>query len=159
MTEHRSLVAIVAGIVGIVVISVAVVILTGTRPAEFPPGSPQAALQAYLQDWEDGDLEAAYTAFSSQVRAQVSYPQYQRAADEFRMYGFPPNGPSRRVLFDRVRGEGDRMTVEVTVEELYGDGLSVNASRSSRSIRMVLQDGTWRIAQALVWLDPGHFPE
>jgi hypothetical protein len=74
---------------------------------------------------------------------------YQRAVDASGI-GVEPN---RSVLFDRTDGEGDAVEVHLIVEEFYGDGLSGDTYRSPRDVRLVREDGEWRIDQPLVWLD------
>jgi hypothetical protein len=46
--------------------------------------------------------------------------------------------------------------VPVTVEELYGDGLNQNVSRSTRYLPMVRDADGWRIDESLIWLDPTY---
>ena len=62
--------------------------------------------------------------------------------------------PDRTVLFDSSTGTGDRVQLHLIVEEFYGDGLSGDTYRSPRDVRLVREDGEWRIDQALIWLDP-----
>ncbi len=160
MSSNRSLLSIAAGIVALLALTVAVVLLAGDRkPHEFAPDSPEAALQGYLAAWDTRDIPAAYSYFSERVRSTTSLEQYQLAADDFARYQMPPNGPVRRVFIDRVIGSGDRVTVQLIVEERYGDGLSNNVQRSMRSVRMVSDTvshvvNRWRIDEPLVYLDP-----
>ena len=74
---------------------------------------------------------------------------YQRAVDS---WGVDAE-PDRTVLFDSTTGTGDRVQLHLIVEEFYGDGLSGDTYRSPRDVRLVREDGEWRIDQALVWLD------
>lgn len=155
MSSNRSLLFIAGGVIALVVLAVAVVLLAGDRkPQAFPPNSPEAALQDYVAAWDDHDIEAAYGSFSERVRSSTTLEEYQRAADEFATYGMPPNGPDRRVFIDEVTGSYPRVVVHLTVEELYGDGLSQNVQRSTRSVAMVRDPDGWRIDQPLVWFDP-----
>jgi hypothetical protein len=62
--------------------------------------------------------------------------------------------PTRRALFDGRLGEGDSIRLQVTVEEIYGDGLSASSNRYQREVRMVRENGGWRIDEPLVWLEP-----
>ena len=159
MSPTRTLAVIAGGIVALVVISVAVVLLAGDRRAqEFPPGSPEAAVQAYLRAWEDEDAAVTWEYFSAQLHEEYSFEEYERAVSEYYLYGAPP-GTSRTVFIDGVEGSGDRVTVELTVEEFYGDGLGTSSYRSPRSVRMVREDGAWKLRDLLIWLDPAPFPE
>lgn len=157
MTSNRSMVAIVAGILALVAVTVVVVLVAGEpKPQEFPPDSAEAAVQGYLEAWDDRDIEAAYGFFSERVRASTSLDDYRPTADDFLRYGMPPNGPDRRVSIGDASDDGGRVVVPVTVEELYGDGLNQNVSRSTRFVQMVRDPDGWRIDELLVWLDPTY---
>lgn len=153
MTTDRGLLLIGGGILALVVIAVVVVLVAGHRSdATFEPGSPEAAIQTYLSALDEDDLEAAYTAFSTNVQERWSLEDYRRTVDSY-----PPDfgrDTPRRVLFDRVDETDGRARVHLTVEEFYGDGLSGDTYRSSRQIRMVREADDWRIDDLLVWLDP-----
>ena len=154
MSSNRSLLAIVAGVLTLVAVTVVVVLVAGEpKPQEFPPDSAEAAVQDYLGAWDDRDTEAAYGFFSERVRASTRLGDYQRAADDFLAYGMPPNGPDRRVSIGDATDEGDQKVVPVTVEELYGDGLNQSVNRSTRFVQMVRDPDGWRIDEPLVWLD------
>ena len=150
---NRSLLLIAAAVLALVVLTVAVVLVAGNRaPTQYPPDSPEAALQGYLAAFEADDVEAAHAYFSAPVRERMDLEAYERAIDEgHRMY--PPDS-SRSVLFDRRSGEGDSVRLHLTVEEFYGEGLNGTTNRSPREIRLVREDGAWRIDEPLVWLDP-----
>jgi hypothetical protein len=155
---NRGLLLIGAGIVGLLLITIVVVILAGNvGEADIPPGSPQAAIQAYLAAFEDDNLELAHGFFSNAIREQWSLEDYRRSVEG---YGMDRGGQARRVLFDRADETDGRVRVHLTVEEFYGDGLSGDVYRSSREIRMVREEGAWRLDQRLVWLDqvPSSFP-
>jgi hypothetical protein len=155
MSSNRSLLYVAAGIIALVALAVAVVLLAGDRkPQEFPADSPEAALQDYLAAWDGRDIPAAYGYFSERVRSTTSLEQYQLAADDFARYQMPPNGPNRRVLIDDVTGSVDRVVVQLTVEDRYGDGLNNDVQRSRRSVRLVRDPDGWRIDEPLVSLDP-----
>lgn len=155
----RGLVAIGVGIGVVAVLAVVAVALSAAQdPGQFPAGSPQAALQAYLQAFEDEEYEAAYAAFSAEVQRQMSVEEFERAATEYGRYATE----SRRVLYDgidQVQTDGDeRATLRLTVEVSYGDILFANRYSYPTEVRMVREDGVWRIDQALVHLDPAPVP-
>ena len=69
MTSGRSVLLIAAGIVGIVVLGVVIVLLAeGREPQAYEPGTPEAAMQAYLAAWDNDDASAAYDYFSNRSR-------------------------------------------------------------------------------------------
>ncbi len=63
---------------------------------------------------------------------------------------------NRATFIDRVEGDETQVTVFLTVEEYYGDGLGESYS-SQRTVRMVHEDG-WKIDELLVGLEPGRVP-
>lgn len=157
MTANRSLLVIAAGILGLTALAVLIVVLAGSGGRQtFEPGSPQAAMQDYLDAWEDEDYERAYGHLSAGARDDVSLAEYRGAATNY--YG-GGDGPRRAVYIDRVSGDGDRVRVELTVEEYHGGGGlgGGGAHRSPREVTMVHEDGAWRIDEPLIWLDPGPF--
>ena len=159
MGSMRSLLIIGLSVVAIVVLATVVVIRAGNRPpVVYPASSPEAAIQDYLQAWADGDDEATLSAFSARVRADLSLDDYRTMASEFRRYQDPPSGPTRRVFIDRATIQGERATVDLTVEESWpAEPLGRNTYRSVRSLALVREDGAWKIDEQLVWLDPGWY--
>ena len=154
MSSNRSLLAIVAGILALVTVTVIVVLVAGEpRPQEFPPDSAEAAVQGYLGAWDDRDIPAAYSFLSEQVRASTRLGDYQRAADDFLAYQMPPGGGERGISIGDAYDDGNQVIVPVTVEELYGDGLNQTINRSTRFVPMVRDTDGWRIDEPLVWLD------
>ena len=92
MTANRSLLAIGAGVIALVVVTLAVVLLTDDAArTSFPSDSPEAALQAYLAALEDDDVDEAYAAFSSDVRSRVSRDAFER---EFELREARRSGPT-----------------------------------------------------------------
>jgi hypothetical protein len=150
-SSSRSLLYVALGVVALAVVTIVVVLLAGNREAaEFPTDSPEAALQAYLAAYEGGDLDAAHAYFSADVRERMDREAYQQAVDSWGV----GTEPDRTVLFDSTTGSGDRVELHLIVEEFYGDGLSGDTYRSPHDVRLVREDGEWRIDQALIWLDP-----
>lgn len=159
--QDRSLLLIALGIVVLVVLVVVAVLLLGNRrPTAFPAESAEGVVQRYLQAYQQGDYEAAYNFFSSDVRASMSLPEYRQVVrDQGGMYG---TDSAPRVSFDRTTGSGERREVHLSVEVFYGDragpfdgGGSVS---SPRVVSMISDDGAWRIDEQLVGLDPGPYP-
>ncbi len=152
----RGLIAIAAGIAAVSVLAIVVLAVAGEGgPSEFPADSPEAALQAYLTAFENGDYPAAYAYFSNAAQATVSLEQFEQAATD---YGTYPEA-SRRVTYDGTDGSGDEVTLQVTVETSSPGGLSSNRYTYSSVVPMVREAGDWRIAEAIVFLEPGWFGE
>jgi len=152
----RGLIAIGVGIGVVAILAVAAVSLSAARdPDQFPADSPQAALQTYLQAFEDEDYEAAYASFSADVKRQLSLEEFERAATDYQQYATE----SPRVLYDGVETDGDeRATLRLTVEASYGGVLFADRYSYPTEVRMVREDGAWRIDQPLVHLDPAPVP-
>jgi hypothetical protein len=155
----RGLIAIGVGIGVVAILAVVAVGLSAARdPDQFPADSPQAALQAYLQAFDDEDYEAAYASFSADARGQMSLEDFDRAATDYHLYATE----SRRVLYDgidEVETDGDeRATLRLTVEVSYGDVLFADRYSYPTEVPMVREEGAWRIDQALVHLDPAPVP-
>jgi hypothetical protein len=152
------LLAIVGGLVVVLVASVLAVLLVGDRPArDYPAGTPEAALQAYLVAWDEGDLIAAYAAFSRAATADVPFAEYRPQAADYRTWNMGADGPTRRVFINDVEIHGDRASLTVTIEETWISSLNTSRNSYGREIPMVLEDDGWRIDQLMVWLEPGFF--
>ncbi len=155
MASQRTLASIVAGIAGILGLTVLIVVLAGQRaPVDYPPDSPEAAVQAYLQAWDADDPAAAYAWFSADAQKQLAFDDYRPIFEEFQRHTEGPDAARRSVFITGTRGSGDRVTVNLTVEEVYGTGLGLNTYRSSRSVVVVREGTSWRLVEPLVWLDP-----
>lgn len=157
--DTRPLLFIGAGILVLVIVSVAVVLLVGRGAAtEYPAGSPEGAFQRYLTAYDDGDYETAYGSFSEDVHAQMSLEEYREGAQ---MYGggMGPSNARQRVLFQGTENDGDRVRLDLVVEYFYGDGMSGGSDRRPLQVNMVREGGEWRIDDPLTGLEPGfHGP-
>jgi hypothetical protein len=152
MTSTRGVLVIAGGILGVVLLGIVVVLLAeGRQPPAYEPGTPEAAMQGYLAAWENNDPGAAYDFFSNSIKATVSREDYVVQSG-----AFGEVGQNRATFIDRVEGDDSQVTVFLTVEEYYGDGLGESYS-SQRTVRMVHEDG-WKIDELLVGLEPGPFP-
>ncbi|MCV0403296.1 MAG: hypothetical protein K5924_06255 [Chloroflexi bacterium] len=155
-SAYRGLILIGLGVVALLVVAGIVVVVAGDRgePA-FEAGSPEAALHDYLAAYEAGQLDAAHAQFSTRVRDRWDIDAYRDAVDGGEA---PGAGAARRVIFEGADVTGEAARVRLTIEEFVGDGLGGDTIRDSREIRMVREDGAWRIDEALVWLDPFRIP-
>lgn len=158
MGSDRSLLAIGVGILVTAALSVAVVVAVGNRPpASFPSGTPERTLQEYLEAWEDEDYEAAYEFFSSKVRAAVTVEAFRDSAEQQEQFGYLPEGFEPHVLLDRVESEGDRASIYLTVETSLLGVPFVGDIRTTRVIHCVREEGTWKIDDQLLGLEPSPF--
>lgn len=152
MSNGRSIGLIAGSIVALVVVAVVIVMLADRRqPQQFAAGSPEATVQTYLRAWDDGDLETAYSSFSEAARRRITLDDYVATS---RFWRESRGGDVREAVYiDRSTIDGSRATIYLVVETTYGSGLEVNTYRSQREISLELEDGAWRIAEALVFLD------
>jgi len=156
-TSDRSLVFIGVGVATLVLAAAAAVLLLGTREAtDFDIDTPEGVVQRHLAAYEDGDYDAAWALFSSDVQSTMPLEEYRRAARDFGSYS---DLGSRRILFDATEIDGDRARVRLTVEEYYEGGPfgGGDTFRSSREITLVREAGDWRIDDPLIGLEPGPF--
>ncbi len=150
MSGQRGFLAVVAGIVALLILTVGVVLVQGDRPlASFGPGSPEAAVQAYLVAWDAGDDRAAWTAFSARVKAATPVDAYPEQAQLLRTKGFMTDG-SRQVFVSPAKLSGESATVPVTVETTAVSGMNVNRYRQTTTFPMVREEGAWKIDQLLM---------
>jgi hypothetical protein len=156
VSNGRSVGVVVGSILAVVSLTVVIVVLAGSRePKSFAAGTPEAALQGYLVAWDDGNFEAAYAAFSSSAQRELPFGDFERAARDWRS---GQASVDRLAFIDRSTGDSKRVTVFLIVEERYGEGFGAGSYRSAREVEMIREDGVWRIANPLVWLEPAeHF--
>lgn len=125
--------------------AVAAVSIDGGREwVSYPPGSPEAALQRYASAWEAGDTATAWDAFTPGSRNRLSRREFQEANDW--------RGSERhRVWVDERSGTGERVTLHLSVETIYGNGLVGLARYTLRTrVTFVRQDDQWKIDTPLV---------
>jgi len=157
MASPRALAAIVAGIIGILGLTVVIVVLAGQRaPVQFAPDSPEGAMQAYLRAWDAEDASATYASFSGAVQKRMDFAAYRTMVDDYRRYS-DADGIGRSVFVTGSRGSGDRVTVTVVVEEIVGQGLDLQTYRYGRTVALVREDGSWKVDEALIGLDQASF--
>lgn len=136
---------LIGTVVGVVLIAVAAVMVTSLRePPALPGGSPEAAVQRYLQAVADGDREAVRDSYTPGLR--------ERCDDQGP--GHRPPFPHERMSFEAdllETHEVDDDTVDVGVrlteysgEPPFGGG----GYDHTESFRVERVDGTWGIAEA-----------
>jgi hypothetical protein len=158
MGGQRGFLGIVLGIVGLVVVTVAIVLLAGNRPpTAYPAGTPEAALQDYLRAWEARDFDATWASFTTDARARTTWEEYRNQVVAHGTWAQPPNGPIRRVFIDRTTVRGDRAELALTIEETWIQGLSASRNHYALTLTMAREGGTWRLDQLMYGLeiDPG----
>lgn len=145
----RFLVGIVAGALGLVALAVAAAALAARAPAPPPPdpASPAGVVQAYVEALRAGEADRAYAYLSTTARANVSL-------DEFRRRLYPPytsDASAVRVLIAPTAVSADRAEVRVTISRFSAraDPFSASTTHYDLTVRLVREDGAWRISQPL----------
>lgn len=150
--SSRSILVIAAIVIGLVVLAVIVVLVASRPPATYPAGSPEATIQGYLAAGEQGDPETAYAFFSRSVRNAMTIDAYRRAWADHAW----EREQERRVVLEETELHDDaRATIHLRIDVFSGGDL-FGSSRYTyeRSIGLVRENGSWRIDEPLVGLEP-----
>lgn len=146
-----SRVVAIALLVVLVVAAVATVtfLAFGGGVREYPTGSPEATIQAYVRALDSGDPSGAWALLSARQQASVSEERFAW------LYGLE-SGADRVVLVDRTSIGDDRATVDLTVE-VY-DSSDLTPSRTTRHpvMSLVREDGVWKLDR--LYLGPELLP-
>jgi len=131
----------------IAIMAIAVVLTSTQQETEYPPGSPEAALQAYAESWERGDVDAAYQVLTERAQARVEPLEFRHAMS------WDDDAPTR-IWIDERTDVDDRVILKLSVETTF-NGL-FGPDRDTHSIRVTLVevDGVWRIDTPLVGFYP-----
>ncbi len=157
-TSPTRMIAIALAAVGVLVVLSVVVILAfgagGVR--EYPTGTPEATVQAYVRATDSGDLAGAYGLLSARLKATLTESGY---VDRVTMYGYTGgDGPSRVARIDRTDIRDDRATVILTLEQYSGGGgLTPNRNTFHPTLLLVREGGTWKLDQ--LYVGPELMPE
>jgi hypothetical protein len=153
MTEQRTatagpdrfLIGIVGGAILLILVSIVVVLLVGrSRPT--PPADrdgPAGVVQAYIEAWRAGDVERAQSYLTRQARAT--------AQSRDRSPYSPAVNDNVRIVVETVSSDADAAEVKVTISRFYArsDPFSANTSHRDVTVRLVREDGAWRISQPI----------
>lgn len=121
------------GVVVLVLAALVTVLLVGREPEDLPPGTPEAAVQEYLDAVLDGDDEAAAALFTPTNPCTVLDLENAWVDEDV------------RVTLDDVRVDGKAARVEVTVAS-SGGGLVPDAWSEEQTFRLSEIDGDWLIS-------------
>ena len=143
---------VAAGVI-LALAAIGTVILRPAAPAVYPAGSPEAAFQAFLTEYDTGDLDAAYAHFSASVRSRLSFSDFRRMADDYAWQ----DDDDRRVVLDKVDATGDSAVLHIRVERFTPEGLGGNRTSYAQDIRLVREAGAWRIDEPLAGTEPAGY--
>lgn len=137
----RSIILIALVLVAVVVVAGGVALMASPGEAEpFPSDSPEGAVQRYLRAVQDRDIDRAYEMLSSSAREETSREEFRRAT-RFDV----PSDRVRRVRLDYVESSDDRALVQLTVEQVTGNGINFERYSYRYSVPLVREDGDWKI--------------
>ncbi|RIK39673.1 MAG: hypothetical protein DCC58_14940 [Chloroflexi bacterium] len=141
---ERTVLAIGAGVLALVLIAVVVVLAAGSsEPQDFPPGSPEAALQQYVETLRTGDREAALALLSASARERVK-------DDDYFPSPYCGGTDDRRVRITDTVLTGDRAIITVTVQEASSSIFDFDQYEYTQTVPMKLEDGQWRVDEPYV---------
>jgi len=142
----------------VIVAALAVVAVLGFsgRVRDYPAGTPEATVQAYVRAIDSGDVAGAYAQLSSRLQAKLTTSDF---ADQAGGYGYSYGDDTGRVVrVDRTDVRDDRATVDLTVEMYYGGGgLTPGRSTSHPTMLLVREPSGWRLDQ--LYVGPDLIPE
>ncbi len=148
MGSDRRMWFVGAAIAALIAIMAIAVVLTSTQQeTEYPPGSPEAALQAYAWSWERGDINAAYEMLTERVQAHVERLEFRHAMS------WDDEAPKRVWIEERTDiddGVVLKLLVETTYNGLFGPDRDTHVIR----VTLIEVDGVWRIDTPLVGFYP-----
>jgi len=144
--RDRFLLAIVAGTVLLVVVSILVVFLYGRARTSPPadPNSPAGVVQAYVEATRNGEVEKARGYLTREARAQAE------ARDRQNTYR-PTVDDNVRIVIEPATVTDTTAEVKVSISRFYArsDPFSSSNYHRDTSVRLVREDGAWRISQPL----------
>ena len=144
--QDRFLLAIVAGTILLVLASIVVVFVFGrARTAPPPdPNSPAGVVHAYVEAARAGDVERARSHLSRTARAEAESRDRQNA---YR----PSRDDNIRIVVETVSMTETTAEVKVTISRFYArsDPFSSSTSHYDTTVRLIREDGAWRISQPI----------
>jgi hypothetical protein len=142
----RFLLAIVGGVILLIVVSIVVVFMTRS-PQPAPPADPASivgVVQGYVEAARAGDREKARSYLTREARAQAE-SQTNRNLYE------PAYDSNVRIIVEATSETETTAEAKVTISRFYArsDPFSSNTSHRTVTVRLIREDGQWRITQPL----------
>lgn len=154
MSARRWLVATAATVVVLIALAVLVVAL---RPSDVaaPPGSPEAAVQAYVRAVLDGDLAAARATFAADLAAACPPSVFGTRVRDALWWGGAATRDDWHVrVLDSAALSDGRHRVRVRVQRTVASPpFDVGSMTSEHAFVLALEDGAWKLA-SLEWPAP-----
>ena len=131
-----------AAILGLLIV-VSVVVAIMQSEAEFDPGSPEAAVQAYLRALEDDDFQSAYDALSPELQAGCSIEEMfgGRDPDRWRL-------EDERITLQDARTLGETTFITVRISGFRNGGpFGPSEYAFDENFALSKFDGRWKLSQ------------
>jgi hypothetical protein len=142
----RFLLAIVAGTVVLVVAAILTVFLFGRDRTMAPadPNSPAGVVQAYIEAVRSGDSERSRSYLTREARAQAEARDRQSTYPRTRT-------DNLRIVVETISSTDTAAEVKVTLSRFYArsDPFSSGTSRTELTIRLIREDGVWKMTQPI----------
>jgi len=144
----------------IVIAVVAVLALEQEQQPSYPPGSPEAALVDYLAALEAGDADRVYALLSRSAREEIERQEKQAGGYSFRQEIRYARDSLRdaRVRITQVERRDTHATLTLTIDRFASSGPGFPPFPSgerysyTRTVDLVLEDGSWKVDEPLVYL-------
>lgn len=147
--QDRFLLAIVAGTILLVVVSILVVFVFGRGRSSPPPdpNSPAGVVHTYVESVRNAEIEQSRTHLTREARAQAEARERQNP----NVYRPSRSDDNSRIVVETVEQTETSAEVKVTVSRFYArsDPFSSSTSHSNITVRLIREDGAWRITQPI----------
>jgi hypothetical protein len=144
--QDRFLLAIVAGTILLVLVSIVVVFFFGRTRTSAPPdpNSPAGVVHGYVEAVRAGEMERARGYLTRTARAEAE------ARDRQSTYR-PSRDDNVRIVVEPVTQTETAAEVKVTISRFYArsDPFSSSTSHDDTTVRLIREDGAWRISQPI----------
>lgn len=141
--SRTRLAAAIAVAVLIVIAAVVVALLGSREEATFEAGSPEAAVQDYVEAWAAGDADAAWAMLTPRVQKWLHEREF-RAALSWQ------EGRPSRVWIEERDDLPDWVTLRLSVERSWDGLIGPSRETESKHVKLIEVDGAWRIDTPMV---------
>ncbi|GAC1520404.1 MAG: hypothetical protein NVS2B16_27460 [Chloroflexota bacterium] len=139
----RSILVLLGGISGLLLLGIVVALTIGRRSeVRYPAHSPEGTVATYLRLLQDGNLDQAYKlthmSFDPGIGGPMSRAQFQQALGRW-------NERTHRVTLVRARHSGREASITVEISAFSSDVFGASDQTSRQTFTLVLLKGDWRI--------------
>ena len=131
----------------VAIAAMAMVLIGDRQDTVYDPDSPEAAVQAYTQAWEGGDVDAAWQVLTPRAQERVEWFEFQHAAT------WSEESPTRMWVAERD-DHVDYVVLTLSIERTWDGLLGPDRDVQSLRLRLVRLDGSWRIDSPIAGFYP-----